>query len=195
MTGKRAQKKAETREALTQAAWQLFAERGFDAVTVADICAEVDVARRTWFRYFPAKESVVFEGHRARLARFLDLLEACPPDEDVWATLRRLCHTFAADYTADRAAILRTQRLIQSSPVLLARERELGREWEAGLEAFLRARSDGAAHWARLVAGASMGLVIATLRDWTANDGRTDLARMGDEAITCLKAGFSLLRR
>jgi AcrR family transcriptional regulator len=61
----RAQQRAETREVIREAAMTLFADRGFDAVTVADITREAGVARSTFFRYFPDKADVLFEDDSA----------------------------------------------------------------------------------------------------------------------------------
>jgi AcrR family transcriptional regulator len=55
---RRERKKDETRERITQAAIELFTERGYDATTVDDIAAKADVAKGTFFNYFPRKEAV-----------------------------------------------------------------------------------------------------------------------------------------
>lgn len=56
---RRERKKDETRERITQAAMDLFTERGFEATTVDDIAARADVAKGTFFNYFPRKEAVL----------------------------------------------------------------------------------------------------------------------------------------
>lgn len=56
---RRSRKKEETRDRIIQAAVQLFREKGFDATTVDDIAAGADVAKGTFFNYFPRKEGLL----------------------------------------------------------------------------------------------------------------------------------------
>jgi hypothetical protein len=60
VSDRRARKKAQTREHVRRTAQQLFAERGFDAVTIADIAAAADVAVQTVFNHFATKEELFF---------------------------------------------------------------------------------------------------------------------------------------
>ena len=59
---RRAQKKAQTRELVRTTAHRLFASRGFEAVTIADIAREADVAVQTVFNHFATKEDLFFDG-------------------------------------------------------------------------------------------------------------------------------------
>jgi AcrR family transcriptional regulator len=59
---RRAQKKAQTRELVRSTAHRLFASRGFDAVTIADVAREANVAVQTVFNHFATKEDLFFDG-------------------------------------------------------------------------------------------------------------------------------------
>ncbi len=71
-TSRRERKKDETRERITRVALELFAEKGFESTTVDEICARADVAKGTFFNYFPRKEAVL----GAVMDRQLDFLES-----------------------------------------------------------------------------------------------------------------------
>src|SRR4030095_12690985 len=59
--GRRERKKEETRQRIFQAALELFKQKGFESTTVDDITERADVAKGTFFNYYPRKESVVFD--------------------------------------------------------------------------------------------------------------------------------------
>jgi AcrR family transcriptional regulator len=61
MSGLREDKKRRTRETIGQAAVDLFAERGFESVTVEDVARAANVSRQTVFNYFPTKEQMLFD--------------------------------------------------------------------------------------------------------------------------------------
>ncbi|MFH8628263.1 TetR family transcriptional regulator [Streptomyces lydicus] len=62
MAGLRERKKEQTRQRIAATAWRLFAERGFEAVTVSEIAEAAEVAKATLFSYFPTKESLALQG-------------------------------------------------------------------------------------------------------------------------------------
>ncbi|CAM5510830.1 TetR family transcriptional regulator [Streptomyces spiroverticillatus] len=72
--GLRERKKRQTRQYISDVATGLFLEKGFDAVTIAEIAAASDVSVNTVYNYFPAKEDLFFdrsEGVVDRLARYV----------------------------------------------------------------------------------------------------------------------------
>ncbi|MFC5745947.1 TetR family transcriptional regulator [Actinomadura rugatobispora] len=87
-SGLRERKKRRTREALGSAALRLFAERGYEETTIADIAAAADVSPRTFFSYFPSKEDVVFAEVDDRLEEVADRLARRPLGEPPLEALR-----------------------------------------------------------------------------------------------------------
>ena len=69
-----------TQRALQQAALELFAKHGFDTTTTDEIAEQAGVSPRTFFRYFPTKESVLFVGEygwfQSLTKQFLDQPDA-----------------------------------------------------------------------------------------------------------------------
>src|SRR4051794_41225775 len=91
---RRARKKARTREEIRTAARQLFAARGFEAVTIADIAAEADVAVQTVFNHFATKEELFFDGRVPWVDGAAAAVRERPSDASPLAALR--AHLVAA---------------------------------------------------------------------------------------------------
>jgi AcrR family transcriptional regulator len=189
----RERKKDATRRALVQAGNRRFHRDGFEATTIDDICAEVGVSRRTFFRYFANKEAIAFPHRAERLERFVELLESAPVSESPISSLRRIAGIFAREYSANREPLLAQQRLIARTPSLVARENEIDRDWEEAMAVVFAQRFAGvndAALRARMMAGAAIGLIRATMRHWFELEGRADLGELGNQALDALQDGF-----
>src|SRR5947207_2869605 len=81
--GLRERKKTRTRELIAESARTLFAERGFEAVTVAEIARAADVSPQTVFNYFPTKEDLVYWRLEAFEAELLTAIRDRPEGEPV----------------------------------------------------------------------------------------------------------------
>ena len=81
--GKRETQRQETKQRLQAAALELFHRDGFEATSVAAIAAEAGVTERTFFRYFPTKEAVLFQDYESRLEWFRAALAVRPAGEPV----------------------------------------------------------------------------------------------------------------
>lgn len=81
--GLRARNRERTAQRLEQAAWELVAQRGFEAVTADAVAERADVSRRTFFNYFPRVELVLQEPMRQAIAGLVDRFIARPTDENV----------------------------------------------------------------------------------------------------------------
>lgn len=137
-SGLRERKKQQTRQAIAEAASSLFAERGFDAVTVAQIADAANVAPQTVLNYFPAKEDLVLGAFdESLLQRFADAVRSCGPGESVISAVRTLvfAHFDHALASEDFEAIVAAAELIEASPALQARQRADAARWAASLSA------------------------------------------------------------
>ncbi|WP_286344920.1 TetR/AcrR family transcriptional regulator [Frondihabitans sucicola] len=116
----------EARERLEKAALELFTERGFDAVTTAEIAARAGVTERTYFRHFPDKREVLFDGER-RLAEWVaEALASVPADEPLWPAMRRTVDLIVPPLEANRQAGDRLAVIAAATPAV--RERAASKE-------------------------------------------------------------------
>jgi len=97
--GLRERKKRQTREAIARAALELFAERGYDETTLADIAAAAGVSTRTIFAYFPGKEDILFCDFQALRDALAGALSERPAGKDALGTLRDFIVSTAAAKT------------------------------------------------------------------------------------------------
>jgi len=189
----RERKKVRTRDAIVRAAMELFDQNGFDGTTIEEIAAAADVSRRTFFRYFATKEMVMFPHQSAYLAQFRELLLEGDSQEPPFAVVRRACLEMARAYMNAATEHLRQQHIIQRSRSLVARGNELDAEWEEIIAEALTSRlgnGSQAERRARQVAGATLGVIRATLQAWYASACRQNLVELGEEALSLLADGF-----
>jgi len=189
----RERKKERTREALVNAARRLFLSNGFEDTTVDEIAAAAEVSQRTFFRYFPTKEAVVFSEHEARVARWRAALKG-RKEASGFAPIRAAILEFAGWYAGRRDELLDEYRIVTSSPLLVARDVELDTEYEALLAEALGDVEDAipaARRRARFVAGALFGVVRAVLQEWYAGGATSDVLALGAEGLALVERGLA----
>jgi len=140
-TGLRDRKKEATRQAISNVATQLFVERGFENVSVAEIAEEADVSRKTVFNYFARKEDLVFDREdelRALVRKAIASRGAQPPAVAFQTLMRSMVDTQHPLFRiGDRAAEF--WRTVAESPALTTRARELQVTFADDLAAMLSA--------------------------------------------------------
>src|ERR1700687_5725543 len=122
--GLRERKKAQTRQALQDAAMTLFLERGFDGTTVEEIAETCDVSPRTFFRYYPTKEDVLFGDSQERCAELLAVLAAEPEGLPPLTALYAARRAIALNYQGERSLLLARAEIVRGSPNLRAYKAE-----------------------------------------------------------------------
>jgi len=118
----RDRKRARTRQALVEAATELFERNGYDETTIADIAAAAEIGTRTFFSYFASKEELLFPESDARVRASLEAIAARGPDDGPAEVLLRALHKVGddSDDLGSRLAALRL-RLIQTVPAVRGR--------------------------------------------------------------------------
>ena len=142
--GLRERKKLMTRQAILDVAAEMFGERGFDNVTVAEIADAVNISAKTVFVYFPAKEDLVFAGEPEMreliLASIRDRAPRATPLEAMAAFLRTQIAASAASAASGTGLIAeldRLRRAVGHSSVLQARLRLMWEHFEIALAQLL----------------------------------------------------------
>jgi AcrR family transcriptional regulator len=125
--GLRERKKEQTRQLIADTAHRLFADRGFDAVTVAQIARAANVSEVTVFNYFPTKEDLFFGGMQFFEEKLLDAVRTRASGESVLEAFRRPVLAGFPVLAAEQRikAIVAARALISASPSLEAHEREI----------------------------------------------------------------------
>jgi AcrR family transcriptional regulator len=204
-TGLRERKKQQTRQAIHEAAMRLFAERGYDATTIADIAAAADISPRTFFAYFAAKEEVVFQKFDMAIEDFSRALRERPEGMTALAALRAWIVREAHRYTPSPENLRLELQLRAESPAVAACELrhrlvyeqrlaeavadDLGEPAEA-----LRPRMVAAAAIAALNAAGDAADAVIEQSDTAAEAMRMDPMSFLDDALTFLDAGLAALR-
>jgi AcrR family transcriptional regulator len=188
-TGLRETKKARTREALHRAALELALELGPDQVTVDAIAARAEVSTRTFFNYFPSRESAMSVSDPEIADRLAEMLRSRPPEEPVDVALREVLTARVRELAQDTEVWKLRRRLAREHPrltmtlmevqqslvralVAAALERE-GQDERTGLTTVVRVH-------------AVVGAVAAALWQHSALGFRGDVLQRLDDAFAAL---------
>jgi AcrR family transcriptional regulator len=204
MPGLRERKKRRTREAIAQAAADLFRERGFAAVTVDEVARAADVSRQTVFNYFPTKEQMLFDRDEEVGAALLSLVSGRPDGVSLLAAFRR--HT--REFWERLGRVLRDGgethgfwEIVQATPALrdyaessFARQcvsvgEELARQWD-------RPPDDPMCHaLARMLYGVNVAMLTCGLGRLTDGEDHAtvvaDMIEQADRAYDLLEPGLA----
>jgi AcrR family transcriptional regulator len=160
--GLRERKRIETRQRIADIATVLFGQRGFDAVTVAEIAAAADVSKVTVFNYFPRKEDMLFDRGPEAEALLVEAVEERDPGTTPLAAVRGLLVGLvrsAHPLLGVGPNYDQFHRLVLASPTLVARVREVVDELEDGLTELFTAAGVGEPRLAAALAVAAFRTV------------------------------------
>ncbi|TFV81354.1 TetR/AcrR family transcriptional regulator [Blastococcus sp. CT_GayMR16] len=201
--GRRELRRQETRASIVDAAAELFAERGFDAVSVMEIAKRAGVVEKTVFNHFPVKEGLVFDADPPMRAALLDAVRRRPSGESVSAAAGSFVVSAIGMLGSPEAAegVAQMARVIRGSRVLQVREREILGELTNSLAGLIAeetgARPGQVEPW--LAAHAVLGLYASLLelaRDRVldgvgGSELTAELLRQGRRGLSLLQFGLA----
>jgi AcrR family transcriptional regulator len=181
----RERKKLRTKEQLTECALRLFMQRGYDATRIEDIVAEVNVAPRTFFRYFSSKDDALFHWYDIVEEITLANLRNRPAGEGVVASLLAMYEATVSALVAQQRIAVGLIRLTVRSPQLRNRLGVVRYGHQRDIVRVLKSRLPAVdAVVAEMVTGAVCSVHSMAVDLWAANGGSGDLQECIDEMMT-----------
>ena len=161
----RDRKKQRTRESIARAALELFAARGFAAVSMAQVAEAADVGQRTLFRYFADKEELLFGDEAPVQARLRHALAARPEGEPPIVAAREALADLAPLWQDARDHGRTRRAVIEASPALRARQLAKHADYEEVLTEGLADRGTDRTQ-ARLLARVAIACATEAISRW-----------------------------
>ncbi|MFE5284877.1 TetR family transcriptional regulator [Nocardia sp. NPDC056611] len=190
-TGLRARAREALKTSLAETAMELFDKHGYDAVTVNDIAAAAQISTRSFFRYFPNKEDVVFGGRMPTAEQARDAFVANLDGSDIWSALHAVIRGAAVAMEEDGVSWKRVMRVINNTVELRAKNLEKHLAWSAALYPEvanqLRAHGDTANLEARTAVSAALGCFDVALSQWADGESSSTLPELIDRVFSFIQ--------
>jgi AcrR family transcriptional regulator len=161
----------DVRPRLQRAALELFSERGFDRTTAAEIAALANVTERTYFRHFPDKREVLFDGEAAMQRSLADAVANTPAGLAPLPILLEAFLSVVPMFESDRELKERRHRVISATPELQERELTKLAHLTDAITIALEHR-DVPPHIASLAATCGIAVLTRVRLEWLAGDTR-----------------------
>jgi AcrR family transcriptional regulator len=202
--GRRERKKLRTRKLIVTTAIRLFLDQGYEQTTIAQITAEADVAKKTFFNHFPSKEDVLFadvEQYYRDATR--QVIAERKPEESIPDLLLRIYELGVARelavnspfHDADADTVERLNQLVMSVPALQAKSLQVWfdlvrRIAEALADAYPDELDD-------VTAAAAVGALMGAAQGAVQGAGlaRTGTGRSRDDYLAAAERGIDLVMR
>jgi AcrR family transcriptional regulator len=175
------------RKRLQWAALELFRERGYEETTAAGIAAKAGVTERTFFRHFPDKREVLFDGDAAFIKALTTAVRHAPESLGPWDTLFFAFNSVKQMFVENRPFTEPRQSVIANSPALQERAMAKTRSLVAAVASALCDRGLTVPQ-ANLAAQMGMATLSHGVSAWF-NDGSIDL---GDHIVRAFEEASAL---
>lgn len=182
--GLRERKRARTAEQIEEAALALFRDQGYSTTTVEDIAEAVDVSRATVFRYFPAKEDILFARDDADRATLGEIAAGHREARSFDAAIRASLREFTTHLLGDGDRLWLRWDIVRDDPRLLGRALTAYSGWS---EELVQQLGRGDTFRETVVASAALSALYQALRHCRSADD--DLVTRVDDALDALGIG------
>lgn len=185
--GLRERNKSRTRLAIEDAAWELFSQKGYDAVTLAEVAEKAAVGLRTLYRYFPHKELLLDGDEGCARTAVEAALAAQPPGAPLSVMVRAATRAAVEAKALDHSRELVRARMAAISPAVAARELTRATGQVSMISAQLAGRFGAGPDDLRpsVLAEAIAGAIRSARRRWLA-DPSLDPVALVDEAVSII---------
>ncbi|CAI9419460.1 TetR/AcrR family transcriptional regulator [Nocardioides sp. T2.26MG-1] len=172
---------------LEEAALELYAERGYDQTTVAEIAQRAGLTERTFYRHFTDKREVLFSGGAALEELLVHAIEEAPEGTSAYAAVEAALDQVVAVLRERADVAPRRQAVIESHAEL--RERELGKlaAWSTAIATALRERGVEP-RLAEIVAQTGVAVFRVAFETWIADTAHQDLGAIVADSFAQLRA-------
>jgi len=169
---------------------ELYAERGFDQTTVADIAERAGLTKRTFFRHYADKRDVLFAGMTPLRDAVIRAVAAAPADLSPVAAATRGLEAAAAQIQERPEDVQLRQAIIDAH--LELQERELAKLFALTNDIATALRERGLDLWtARLIAESGMSTFRVAFARWIADSAQGSLTQVIRESMADLAAAIA----
>lgn len=176
-----------THALIEQAAFALFAARGFEDVTVDDIAEAAGIGRRTLFRYYPSKNDIPWGQFDESLRHLAVTLDAMPSDMPIAEAVWRAVKDFNRLDDGAVAQHRQRMRLLMETPALQAHSALRHTAWRQVIASYVARRTGlpDNALFPRIVGRVALALALSAYEQWL-QEPETDLPALIDQAYGSL---------
>lgn len=181
---------------ITDVALELFAHRGFAAVSVDDVARAAGIARRTVFRYYASKNAIPWGDFDAHLQHLRELLDRVDPDVPLGAALRAALLDFNTFDESETVRHRQRMRVILQTAELQAYSMTMYAGWRQVIARFVARRSGvkTADLLPQTVAWMMLGIALSAYEHWL-EDESVSLQQTLADAFDVVRDGLDELDR
>jgi AcrR family transcriptional regulator len=189
--GLREIKMAKTRRLISDKAFELFTDNGYDRTTIEQIAAAAEVGPRTLYRYFPTKETLVVEFVQTSLFQALEDMRAQPTDAPLPVALHAVIGRVLQIMSTDPARVMAVYELARPNASVRAQLGDVLWQWRREMTEEVVKRIDGPSGHviASLTAASAVNLIEVVVQGWVDSGGKADMHALAAEASGLLRTG------